>query len=289
MTQEKKKQKLVNCFFVCGQKTASTWMWQCLQEHPDAFTTKLDRINFFSLNYFRGFDWYHDRFKEAKEEIVLCDFTPASYRNPKSAQRIFQYNPAAKIIINLRNPFDRTSSHYGHHRKNGRKILVDINTTFDMGGGVGREDLFYLWIEPSIYFAKIKQYFDVFPRNQIKVNIYEDIKKDATAFLKSNFKFLGIDDTYEPISINKKVNAYKKPSAFLPIKLTLKKLLKGEIIAYTLDECKKYLNTRDLKLSTKEHLSPETRKKMNYFFKEDIEALSDFLDIDLSHWLIADT
>lgn len=180
--------KSPNAFLIGCQKTASTWIYKSLKEHPEINVAKKDAINFFTINYYKGFDWYESLFEQKEGAKVTIDTTPSYYRDLVVPDRIKNYTKYPKFIISLRNPVDRAFSHYWHEKKKGT-----IQHRFEDAifySDFGNYDLFNNWIESGYYFHWIKNFLSHFEKNQFLFLKYEDLKVDPKKFINRIFDFL---------------------------------------------------------------------------------------------------
>jgi hypothetical protein len=78
-------------------------------------------INYYHRNFSRGIKWYKAHFpiNFGKTRFISGEATPLYFYHPLAPSRISENYPNIKIIIILRNPVDRTISHYKHAKRNG--------------------------------------------------------------------------------------------------------------------------------------------------------------------------
>ena len=67
------------------------------------------------------------------------------------------------------------------------------------------------YIINGMYAAHLKNYLKLFSKDNILILIHEDIKKNPAAFMKKIYQFIGVDDSFLPSSLNKKVNVGRVP------------------------------------------------------------------------------
>ncbi len=97
------------------QKAASTYLYNLLACHPKITLPKTTEINFFSVHYDKGIDWYLGCFPQGENKI---DTSPKYFmQGEKVAPRIEEYakshltEPPLFLLI-LRNPIDYLNSHF---------------------------------------------------------------------------------------------------------------------------------------------------------------------------------
>ena len=78
---------LVSFFHVGPPKTGTTWVFECLQEHPQICCPPEDKIHYFSMLYHRGADWYHGHFEGCAPSRFLLDPSPSYFSSEMAAGR----------------------------------------------------------------------------------------------------------------------------------------------------------------------------------------------------------
>ena len=122
---------MTDIFYLGPPKTASTWLYQCMKEHPEVVTTNYDTVHYYDIFYSQGEEWYRDQFNKLKSENEkYFDATPSYIQTRCAVERLVRENPKAKIIIGLRNPIERAFSHYWHLKKKGM-IKYDFSKVLD--------------------------------------------------------------------------------------------------------------------------------------------------------------
>ncbi|XP_033732843.1 carbohydrate sulfotransferase 15-like [Pecten maximus] len=124
---------------------------------------------------------------------------------------IHHTNPGLKLIVILREPAERTYSHYifrrlgnsarefHHHAVGNFTILLTcVEKVGSMRACLFNESLLEQFknfpIHGSFYSLLLKEWFSVFPREQFLVLRTEDYSRNMTFYLRKIFKFLKVDD-----------------------------------------------------------------------------------------------
>ncbi|MEL6802588.1 MAG: sulfotransferase [Bacteroidota bacterium] len=196
----------VNFIGVGAQRTASSWLYSCLYEHPDICAPQKE-IHFFSRPRYKeqGIEWYKNIFESRCTSGQVCgEFSTSYLVHELAAERISHHIPDTKILIILRNPVDRAFSQYLLHGKVG--WLDPTQTTF--------KD--FMETEPSAemqsrYALQLQRFYDRFPRECIHVMLYEDIETDPERVLLDVFTFLGVDPDFTPSFTHRVVNSGNRP------------------------------------------------------------------------------
>jgi len=192
-----------------AMKAATTWIFQCLVEHPQVCSNSKKEIHFFDKpeKYQKGIDLYLSFFKDCpshsfdktQDRRIKGEFTPAYIFSKQAPDLIHKHFPNTKIIACLRNPADRVISHYRFNiYKNGRlSIYKDFSQAIRKDKEV---------IARGRYYEQLKRYFDLFNPENIFIIIYEELKKDPAREIKKLYEFLGIDSDFSPQSLSQKKN-----------------------------------------------------------------------------------
>ncbi|NPA27309.1 MAG: sulfotransferase domain-containing protein [Chloroflexi bacterium] len=114
--------------YIAGVKRAGTSsLFRYLMEHPRARYPFRQRkeIKFYIYMYDLGPSWYRAYFPFQRElqTHFTVDATPSYLMSPLFPERFMTLTPHAKIILLLRNPVQRTLSHYFHNRRRGLEPL----------------------------------------------------------------------------------------------------------------------------------------------------------------------
>lgn len=264
-------------YFLAGvQKAATSWIYYNLAEHPEIFVPENNTINYFNVNYYKGEEWYHSWFNHAKSDQVIVDPTMTYFRDYLCHQRMYDYNPNAKIVVSFRNPIDRAFSHYWHEKKKGK---IDLN--FDEAvfyEGVGNYDFFNEWVQSGFYYYYLQNLMELFNEDQVKVMIYEDIESNPLQFMQSIYKFMDVNPDFEPPLVAKKANVggqRRKSFVNKVIFWGLQALLPQKLVKKTQEPGT---------IEYKRGMSSETRGVLKEIFEPENQKLARLLNRDLSFW-----
>ncbi|KXB08193.1 hypothetical protein AKJ56_01695 [candidate division MSBL1 archaeon SCGC-AAA382N08] len=194
----------VDFFGISPPRCATTWMYKNLKKHPEiCMSSKGETCYFGKWKYEKGLDFYAGFFDYCEPNQIKGDSTPTYFSQEGVAERIKRHNPEAKFYVCLRHPIERTWSHYLHQRSQGlRAALFDFDEAM--------EEMWDYYIKPSKYYTCLKEYLDRFPRENILILTFDDLKDDPLDFLQSIFEFLEVSPEFEPEGFDKKVNPFKK-------------------------------------------------------------------------------
>jgi hypothetical protein len=188
-------------FMIVGvQKAGTTALYDFLAEDPAIGLSDVKEVHFFDDE---SVDWrepdygpYHARFDWIAPR-VRGEATPIYIYWREALERIAAYNPAAKLILLLRDPVARAWSHWKMEYargvetrpfawciRQGRRRLFDAEPW-----GFHRE---YSYVERGYYGEQVERLFALFPRDQVLILKAEDLRADPNPALGAVNAFLGL-------------------------------------------------------------------------------------------------
>jgi hypothetical protein len=185
---------LPNFIIIGGQRCATGWMSQCLREHPDVFMAQ-DETRFFDWYYEKGTAWWEQTyFNAAGSQKAIGEKTANYLTDINAPQRIFDTLPSARIVCCVRNPVERLYSAFlmKASKKPELKSLSIQQLVAE------EQDL----VTRGYYAKHLRQYYDLFPAEQILTLIYDDKMKDPHSFMQTIYHFLGVDSGFVPASLH---------------------------------------------------------------------------------------
>jgi len=212
----------------------------------------------------------------------MGEATPSYIRDPETPKLIHDVVPDARIIILLRDPVQRAFSAYLMRVRNGIEDQTFHNLVTDClekrKNGIVE---YNLCLDPGLYSAQVKRYFDMFGEKQVKILIFEEFIKEPAKTVKKVLEFLGVD-AEPPDSIGKTYNPYGEPRGKIAKNIlasnSLKKLATRAVpqsLRWKLRE--KFL----LKKETKPTISKEDEQNLEQFYKNDVRELKVLLKRNL--------
>lgn len=195
-------------FLVVGAgRAGTTSLFEILSQHPDIFIPPRKECRYFSdlpTNFagpgagyandgIRSRQQYCSLFKTARPGQLCGDISPDYlYYYKKAVPKILsEVGPDIPIIIILRNPIDRTYSHYLKHVRDGRE-----NLSFEAALKAEKDRLDNRWpwgwayTGGGLYAAPVKHYLDNFKR--VLILLFEEDIITGRAVFKI-LEFLGLE------------------------------------------------------------------------------------------------
>ena len=289
---------LPNFMIIGVAKAGTTSLFHYLDQHPQVFMCPEKGTNFFGYEDARDWKWtdegeppmlqnfpvrtleaYQAMFAGASDEIAIGEASPQYFRCPTAARRIRECIPDVKLVASLRNPAERAFSGFLMRTRRG-EVVKRIHEELTQEASHVRE---------GFYYKRMKRYFDLFPRHQIKIYIFEEFRKDPAKVVVDLFDFLGVDTNFVPdtsvrhnpagVPKSRLLNRlYFNPSLIRLAKAALPERAHGVF---------KRIQQQNLKPPPK--FPADVRAKLLELYREDILKLEELLERDLSMWLNGNT
>lgn len=298
-----------NFFIVGAPKCGTTSLADYLGQHPDIFISAQKEPLFFCTDHVHREPW-----RVADPESYVALFEPGKdckrrgeasvwyLASRAAAERIYDANPQAKIIVMLRNPVDMAVSLHAQFLFSGNENIGDFEKAYaaQSARAAGRHVPWrahmpagLLYTEIGRYAPQIERYLELFPRDQVQVLIFEDYFADLAAGYRATLRFLEVDPEFVP-DFAVKNERHRIRNAALQRFLTKApefwdlpaRLLNGP--------ARQKWSGRFERLNLKLHhynnqgqgttLADDMRRQIHADFADDIARLEELLDRDLSVW-----
>jgi Sulfotransferase domain len=241
------RQRQPNFIGIGAIKSATTWMWHQLDAHPEIKFPALKEFHYFDLLATTPEHYLH-RFSLMPDEYKTGEATPAYMGVPHAPIVARAICPEVKLWAILRNPADRAFSHWKVGVWTEGKIPAEISfmKAFIEGYPHSQHGSWHSLKERGLYYKHLKRWYQYFPKEQLKVFLYDDILSDPVKVLQSMYRYLEVDDKFVPPNYKQWRN----------------KNWSGQTIEF----------------------KQKDRKKVLEFYKPSIARLEKLLNKDLSKW-----
>lgn len=296
-------EKKINFLVVGTAKAGTTSLFHSIKNHPKIFIPEQKEMNFFNSDHFdtkigatdkftddynyrpapiKDVEEYLKFYKGIDNDIMCGDITPTYLYNYKySIPAIKKHcSEDVKIIIILRNPVDRTYSHYFHSIREGWEKYPFFKAINSEEERLKKNYSYrYSYKEYGNYFKQVKAFQENF--QNVKIYFFEELFTDE--FYNDFFNFIDVS----PIKISK---TEKMNSTGLP---------KSKIIQRFLDLCRSnkkvvkffkklgfepiYLKIKYSNLK-KPTMDSKSKIFLKNYFKSDLMKLEKLLGKNFSHW-----
>jgi len=283
----------VDFFIVGAPKSGTTSLYHYLDQHSDINMSIVKEPNYFSAEelkrqdlYYKSkiistIDEYDKLFKNQKGNQLLGEASVSYLFYPDVAGKIKLYNPNAKIIILLRDPIERAYSHHNMDRRLGY-VKDDLSNIINDSSVMNHSLYYQQYIQLGQYYTQVKNYIDVFGRDNVCVMLYDDLKENNKDLTDKVISFLKLKE-YDGIDYNIPYNS-SKSSDFKIInflyKLSFLRRLVLMILPVSLVD---HLENKFFK-SEEMVMSQDLESQLYDLYCDEILLLEKMLNVDLSLW-----
>lgn len=298
--------------FVCigAQKAGTTSLHDILSQHPSIYLPPNKEAQFFDINerYEKGLNYYFETFFDTySNQEIIGNINPNLDMNTRSIQRLYDcFGPELKIIYILRDPTKRAYSHYLMSKsrsfenlsffdaleKESERLQSKKEHPYYLSKELGHFELnHFAYVYRGLYTRNIEYLFNLFPKDNIKIILFEDFIKDSESYFSEITDFIGVTKKITP-QLNQISNAATKSRSHFISRLiygrTYLKRIFTRLIPATLKRSIKLnliqLNSKKLTSSEKKLNEEDLKIVYQKYFKEEIDKLEKLLHHDLSSW-----
>ncbi len=273
--------KKVNFIIAGAAKCATTWLLECLREHPEIFAPPQE-LRYFSYNYEKGEEWYEEKFKGADANQIAGEKSPSYMVDPDVPKRIYKYNQDIELFFILRDPVERAYSHYCMLLRGGklsREIEKELHRDSRM-------------VQEGLYESHLKRYSTFFSEDQMNIMLYDNLVDEPGTFIQKVFGKLGVDSEFCPDLVDKKYHDRKGiPRSRLIYDTAVRMIGFLRSLDHRLGDIVKAIRTSTVAsifhtiVSTGKfpNMNDELRKDLYEYYREDIQKISQRVEIDLEN------
>jgi hypothetical protein len=290
---------LPNFIVIGAAKAGTTALYWYLAEHPAVFMSPVKETNYFAYGLDAGgqllcgapdfhrfrvksLNEYERLFAAAGDATAVGEASPIYLECPQSATRIRELLPAVRIICSLRHPVDRAYSDYVMTlRHEGRRF--DPARELSASSAWARPDSH--WMRIGRYHEHLSRYFDAFPRDQIHVFLFDDLKQSPPGVMQDVYQFLEVDPAFVP--------DFDTPHApgGIPVSRMLEKVFRSDAIRSAVKpwvpvraaNWVRRLRVKSMRQAPT--LPAELKRALTDYFRDDIAKTSRLIGRSLDHWL----
>lgn len=242
-------------------------------------------LYFFDRYYERGLDWYLEFFRDAPPAARAIGELSHDYLfSPQAAQRIYRDLPDVRLLTCLRDPVERTFSHYLYLVRSGL-----TRQPFEQA-----LEHFPELINNSRYATHLEPYLERFGKERLLVLFFDDLKSDARGFANTVFTFLDLP-YLDTLPYEQRVLPASRPRS-----QGLARLAKaGANLARTFGLADLVGNVKRSTLAKtlyrpynpgeKPVLAAATRARLRQTFATEIHRVQELTGRDLQHWLTGES
>ena len=298
----------LNFFMVGAPKCGTTSMFYYLTQHPNVYDLWLKEPHFLcsdfprlscvadEAHYFRLFD------RVTPEHLAIGEASITSMYSDAALRRIREINPAARIILLVRNSVDMVYSWHSHSLATLNEDEPDFEKAWALQQAreQGRsmppqclEPFFLQYRQVGMLGSCLQNIYKFFPRENVKVIFHDDIKADIRTTYDDLLAFLDLppfaDVSFRPMNDNKtirnrfiaRVTERNAGARYLRKFQWVKKALGLEKLSLR-SKLRKFNRVR----VKRKPMRPEFRRMLLGEFEQDIRLLGELTGRNLDHWLV---
>lgn len=186
-------------------RAGSSWLYRNLSVHPDANISALKEINFFSINYDRGLEWFNSLYR-LKSNAAKFDISPFYFFDQQFIENVKESKLNTKLIIILREPNHWVRSLYYQIKS----FTLNMPSFADF---IKEHTIHFdnrpttIKLENFDFVGRVNELASSFKGNTMIIN-FDLIKSNPVRLLKEIEKFSNLPSYYnESNIINEQINA----------------------------------------------------------------------------------
>lgn len=289
-----------NFFIVGAQKSGTTALYWYLRQHPNVFMPERKEPSYFAFDgppTFRGpgaanravLDRaaYERLFDPGAGCAGRGEASTSYLYSTQAPPRILDAVPDARLMAILRHPADRAYSAFQQLKRDGREPARDFAEALALEPRRIEENWAYgyRYRDFGYYGRQLARYYDLFPRDRIRVFLHEDLRDRPNDVVRDAFSFLGVDPAFTPdLSVEPNVSGIPRGGLvgfLIGFRSPLRPIVRA--LPRAIRERVKQAGARRTLVRTR--VDPELRDRLTADYAEDIRRLAALIGRDLSHWL----
>ena len=315
---------LPNCIVIGAPRSATTSVYEHLNAHPEIFMSRIKEPDFFLRQSFESvtaldsagtaadelarlspelkaeFDWYEGLFAEAAGARILGEASAGYMESAMAMSCLRRFLPDVKMIVILRDPAERMHSHFVHANRiradfggeaesealtNSYKAIVEKARIEGFSGPATSEP--EVWLNSGFYFRHLTRAMSLFPKDQLRIFLFEDLVADAQKVMTDVYGFLGVDNTFMlPTTAAFNAGTVPKNQAVFRMFTTRNPLLRmAKAMAPTWLRGAATRTRNTMLGKGKPSLDAAMRSTLIDIYRDDITKLQGLLGRDLSAWI----
>jgi hypothetical protein len=189
-------------FLICGtQKGGTTALYHDLRQHPAVCMAGRKEVHFFDDEAaFAGgapdYAAYHAAFSPTPAHRVTGEATPIYMYWHAAPRRIWEYNPAMKLVVVLRNPIERAYSHWNMETARQADDLPFAEAvrleTERCRAALPLQHRVHSYVDRGFYLEQLRRLWTYFPKTQVLVLRNESLRARPRQVLDEVCAFIGV-------------------------------------------------------------------------------------------------
>ena len=194
-------------FVVLGMpRTGTTFLYHTLQSHPSVFLPYRKEGYYFSVNFYKGEQWFNGLYAGMRDDNIGCDIGPIYFLDPRAIDRILEYDKDVKVILGVRDPVSFAVSLYNQMVSLGWKIPPMVDMMKEYEWKLSPKASLHIQLGQQYISKRIEELRSRFGRN-LMLYQFNSMREDPLRVLKSIEEFVGIPshftiENFENVVIN---------------------------------------------------------------------------------------
>lgn len=185
----------IDVFFIGVGKCGTSWIYKHLSRRGDIGVPKIKEPYVLNSPVEEHAAIIEDLYDDRRPR---CDFSNVYYWDESIPNRIVEHNPDAKIVLTVRKPSKRVSSHFGFIQRNGEHVNNSVVEYLQRGDP---HDL----VKRSDYQEIYDRYSSIIAKDRILVLPLELLSSDVQEYANRLAKFLDVPERVVDESDSQKV------------------------------------------------------------------------------------
>ena len=290
-----------NFFLVGGPKSGTTAMYRYLASHPEIGMSRDKEPHFFAADIEQHqrhsvtLPHYLRNFERAAGKKRIGEASTSYLASPRAAQEIFDFYPAARIIVILRNPIDVMHALFSQRRLTGREHIsrfesaVDSTVTryWQSGRFRGEPILQLTYREATRFSEQVARYLLRFGREHVHIVLFDDFARAPRVEYEKVLSFLELPldgrRDFEKVNGNKRMRSELLQKRLRQLS---RKFWRVERSFPVLCEGLRGIMARiNFVSEPRPDMDPDFRRRLAMEYAPEIRNLERLLDRSLDHWL----
>jgi Sulfotransferase family len=291
---------LPNFLVIGAQKSGTTALYYHLRSHPQVFMSPVKEPQFFASDLagpsagpgdrasyrFQDIDAYRGLFSGVRGEAAVGEASVSYLYSSVAARRIAETIPDARLIAVLRNPVDRAHSNYLHLVRDGREPCRDFAAALAAEDDRRRQGWSANWHyrAKGYYGRQIARYLDVFPRERLRVYLYDDFEERPRVVLDDIARFLAVEPAFDQdLSLRLNVAGIPRRARLYGLLRRMERLKWAANAVAPAAVRRRALAWQNRTLDRPE-VPPGLRRELMAGYRDDLALLEDRTGLDVSRW-----
>ena len=292
-----------NFFIVGAPKCGTTSMDEYLAQHPQIHMAAAKEMHYFAPdiapeNEIPDDATYFGMFADAADTPVRGESSVFYMLSHVAAERIAAFDPTARILVMLRDPVEVIASHHSQIVFEGYEPVKDLATAVGMeterranaqSGPIQGRQRVQFYREVVGFSEQIERFLAVFPRDQVYICLFDDLRRDTAATYRNILTFLGVDPEFRPdFAVHNANKVIRFPALRTLLRESPDWVTQASRIAIPSQSARDAIKARLRRLNTRfvsrPDWDPALKRQLREELRPEVQRLSELLERDLRAW-----